>query len=165
MYTWEIPTRKWVTPQGGLEFRLNTILIGKQYEGRWPRKENKWLLEKMNRTEEEQREDIIICDKVWVWYQLLCQLPAHSPVIRVDLPWLMRPPGRGFMTIEFLWRTWLQADNRSSQKTSFCIAVFQVYTVQNNRYAKVGVKFWGVKFCYPSEDWNIVGKQILLRAR
>lgn len=85
----------------------------------------------MNGPLEEEMRGMIVCDKVCrVW----CGLLVSSPVTRVNLPWLMKLPRRGFMTIEFLLED--LADKGISEKASSCIYCFQMPTAQNNQYTK-----------------------------
>ena len=57
---------------------------------------------------------VLVCDKVCLGVVSTSSFP---PVTRVHLPWLMKLPGRGFMTIGSFWGICLQADKGVQRKT------------------------------------------------
>ena len=76
---------------------------------------------------------MIVCDKVWVW----CWLLVSSPVTRVNLPWLMKPPGDGISVNWGPFQGSVFRQIRGVQRKSVpAFAVFQSITAQNNQYTK-----------------------------
>ena len=87
--------------------------------------------------QKNKRGGRIVCDKVClVWGRLL----VSSPVIGVNLPRVMKLPGKRLMTIEFLLKDLSFKDKgiRGVQRKSFPVfGVFCVPIAQNNQYTKV----------------------------
>lgn len=99
-YMWEMPREKWVTVLvNGLEFRFKYHLNRereKDVDCRPLRREEiifrgeKWTLRRVD-------GGMIVCDKVCLDVVLTSSLQWW-----VDLPWLMKLPGKRFMAVKFL---------------------------------------------------------------
>lgn len=64
---------------------------------------------------------------------MLCRLVV-SPVVRVNLSWLVKPSRRGFLTVEFLLK---HLSSGMGGKPLPAFVIFQLLTAQNNQYTKV----------------------------
>lgn len=101
---------------------LYHILIGEGVERCRPlRGESKWRA--LRRREGDR------------WFVAWCRLLV-SPVIKANLPRLMKSQGRGCETNEFLWRICHWAGRGNSEKASSPICCFFRGKAQNNQYIK-----------------------------
>lgn len=56
------------------------------------------IFRKRERPLEEEMGGMIVTKFLWLW----CLVLESSSLLRVNLPWRMKLPARGLMTIEFL---------------------------------------------------------------
>lgn len=88
-------------------------------------------------------------DSLWQFFWVWCRLLVSSGVIRSNLFWLIKLPGREFKKTELLLKH-MSLDRGVHSKAISAFAVFQVPVVQNNQY------IWGwcilLPFSYKVQD-------------
>lgn len=121
---------RWTIRRRSFDLGLTTTRTGKGRANIYPLGDSKWFLRETSGPPEEELEGMMVVTKsVWVWGW------PPSPLQRgVRLPWLMKPQGRGFLTIAFLLQEGeMGGAQRKPLPTS---ALLQVVTAQNDQYAK-----------------------------